>query len=224
MGKAFLSRIIIIKTIRGEQSIENVVEKYITENKEILHHNLIDTLKLYKYEKEYCPYDCTESQARGYGYIYTEQRRGNPYYYKEKKVYPELTDDEYAALLEIARTIEQLEIMQKQNNKVEAKKQRLELSIAAKNNSGSNFAVTFMKVLTWILWIGGIIVSILSARVEVTTVRYYTETIFQWPIFLSNFILYFVAGAICMCMSVLFANIQTIANAINSFNVTGETK
>lgn len=207
--------------------MENVVEKFITENKEILHHNLIDTLELYKYEKEYCPYDCTESQARGYGYIFSELRRGNTYYYKEKKVYPELTEDEYNKLLEIARTKDQLEMIQKNkigSVNVAEKKQRFEFNISAKNNFNSNFAVKFLKVLTWILWIGGIIVSFLSARVEVATVRYSTETVFQWPIFISNFILYFVAGAICMCMSELFSNIQAIANAINSFIVKGETK
>ena len=205
--------------------MDNMVEKYIEENKEALHHQLLDSLELYEYEeiKEYAP----EGYFAIYNYSKYELVDGIKRYYKstKKKVYPQITDDEYEKLLAISREKEHIEEKReaeyKKNNP--EKKPPLKFTIMRLNGNEENFAVSFMRGLAWFLWIGGLIVSIFTARTEVIS-GYSTKTVFQWSVFLVYFSLYLTAGSFCLCFSQVFSNIQSIASAIQSFYVTEDSK
>lgn len=196
-----------------------MVESYINENKEILHRQLLDSLGLYETEKEYAPADYNENKRQMMGYYQSETVDGITRYYKKgKRVYPNLSDDEYELLLRISLEKERIE----DKKEVELKKGNPEkrapfvFSIDARSVRNDSFAVSFMKVLSWILWIGGLIVSFISARVEISR-DFTTRTVFQWSVFIPSLILYFSSGAVCMCMAEMFGNIQTIASAIQHF-------
>ena len=52
--------------------MENKVEQFILENQEALHHQLLDSLELYDFEKEYANAEWKEYQALNYGYFQKE--------------------------------------------------------------------------------------------------------------------------------------------------------
>ena len=205
--------------------MENIVEKYIVENKELLHRQLLDSLKLFEFEKEYAPDGYERYQAYSKGYNQTESINGIIRYYTSKKVYPQITDDEYEKLSTILREKEQQEKREESKRKKmnPEKKYPIEFTVSAKNTYHESFAEQFMTFLAWLLWIGGLIISIMTARVTVSG-RYSTETVFQWGIFIPSVIIYFTAGASCMCFAELFKNIQSIASAVCSYSVKEEKK
>lgn len=202
------------------------IESFIKKNKEAQHNQLLESLGLYEIEKEYAPEDYNSYQANMMGYNLSETVEGTQRYFKNgEKVFPILSDDEYETLLKISlekeRIQEKREAAMKKNNPDE--RPPYAFSINAMSADSDNFAVGFMKLLSWVLWIGGLIVSFLSASVSVSG-SYYSSDVFQWPVFFSSLILYFVSGAVCMCMAKVFENIQTIASAIQHFKVNEDMK
>lgn len=196
----------------------NMVGDFIEKNKEALQHQLLDDLELYEFEKKYAPENYNLAQARYSGYTQSETVDGVTRYYKNgEKIYPQISDDEYEKLLTISREKEYIAEMKEADRKKQnpPKKQPYHFNIAAVNASGECFAAKFMNVLVWVLWIGGLIVSIITSI---------TGTVFQWSLFIPSLVMYFAAGAICMCMAQVFENIQIIASAIQRFHATDERK
>lgn len=78
-----------------------------------------------------------------------------------------------------------------------------------------NGASTFFKVTSWILWIGGFLISVVSNSATLRN-GYYSG--FDIMIFLNQFISYIVYGCFCMCVAVFFDKLQDILNELRSIN------
>ena len=125
------------------------------------------------------------------------------YHFRILKQMPiEVTDEEFAAI-EKTVTTEKMKVSDSQEEQ----------------KSGS---ATFFAVLAWILWVGGLIVSIIVANQEVQhvstsyygTTRITTTTEFSFTVFMSTFAIYLISGALCMAVSELFKKLQTIVNLL----------
>ena len=183
------------------------VTAFLEENKALLHKQLLDSLGLFEYEKEYATDITNGYYAAQHGYK-SETVNGETRYYKNGgKIYPEITDEEYEALLRIS----------KEKDSLEEKKEPLQLTIDADHSSADCFAASFLRGLSWFLWIGGLITSILVSRVQVQG-RYYTETSFSWSTFFTWFLIYIVSGCLCYCMSDVASDIHIVASSITRFN------
>lgn len=82
----------------------------------------------------------------------------------------------------------------------------------AKNIGGSN-AASFIRILAWILWIGGVILALTSSNVTVVE-RYGTSTEFSFQLFFTTLFTYGIFGGLAMCAAELFENVQRIADAL----------
>ncbi len=85
---------------------------------------------------------------------------------------------------------------------------RIEYVLSKGTDTDSGFA-TFLRVLAWIVWIGGLIVSIASATVTVEVGRYGSSTQFSFTTFLTHFLSYIINGVLIMGMASI---VETIAN------------
>lgn len=87
-------------------------------------------------------------------------------------------------------------------------------------NSGS---AVFVKVLAFILWIGGLIVSIVNANVVTGVDRWGDpKTTFSFITFFSSFVVYGVLGGFMFCMAEVIQNIKNIADSLRGFKATKE--
>lgn len=181
---------------------------------------LLDRLKLFSIEKEYAP----EDYKPPYGYyssskypkseVFGDTKR----YYREVKVYPDISDETYNELI---NTLQEKEVLTPKPPVIEKKEEKkpLSFSITSRYSDDDGIAATFMKVIAWILWIGGLILSIVISRNEVPYSSYRTETVFNWTTFTTVFSSYALLGGFAMCMSELFENISTIKNQLLSYEV-----
>ena len=176
---------------------------------------LLDTLELYSIEKEYAPEDYV--QPTGYYAIRTypdsEMIDGTLRYYRKIKVYPEISDETYNELMDTLQEKDALTAKPPVLEKKEEKKP-LEFSITPHPIQDTSNAALFMKIIAYILWIGGLILAIVSSRVEVSYSSYYTETVFQWTTFFTMILTYGLLGCFAMCMSEIFENISIIKNLL----------
>ena len=181
---------------------------------------LLDRLQLFSIEKEYAP----EDYKPPYGYynsgkypkseVFGDTKR----YYREIKVYPDISDETYNKLMNTLQEKEALTPKPPVIEKVEEKKP-LAFSITSRYSGNNGMAATFMKVIAWILWIGGLILSIVISRVEVPYSSYRTETVFNWTTFTTVFSTYALLGGFAMCLSELFEDISTIKNLLLGYEV-----
>jgi len=91
----------------------------------------------------------------------------------------------------------------------------IDLVVSSAQVDDSSPSGRFMLVLAWVIWIGGIIVSYISAK---------NNRSFDWTVFLSSLVLYIVAGGFAYCFRELLRNIWVIASAILRFNVKSNDK
>ena len=68
--------------LKEEIITEGIVEKFLNENKLTLHNQVLDSLGLYKYEKEYAPETLSNWDAVKEGYDFYEAENGITRYYK----------------------------------------------------------------------------------------------------------------------------------------------
>lgn len=92
------------------------------------------------------------------------------------------------------------------------------IETVAKASPKDSAAARFLRVIAWILWIGGFIVSILKA--QDAKIDRWGDTHFSFAVFLETLIEYGLYGGFTMCASELFENVQTIANALQGFRIT----
>ena len=84
----------------------------------------------------------------------------------------------------------------------------VEYVLSKGNETGSGVA-TFLRVLAWITWIGGLIASIGGAQVtELSSYSYRTSTSFSFATFLTLFLSYFIYGVLLMCMATVLDQIS----------------
>lgn len=113
----------------------------------------------------------------------------------------EVTDEEFAAIEKATETSETAFAQEKEQR------------------SG---AATFFLTLAWILWIGGLIVAIVTGNQKVphTSTSYYGRTTttytneFSFTTFMTTFVSYVIYGAFCMAAAELFKKLQTIVNLL----------
>ena len=94
-----------------------------------------------------------------------------------------------------------------------------ELETGTPESSGLS---TLLSVLAWIAWIGGLILSIMSANVTKTG-YYRDETVFSFPTFISLFIPFVVYGAILYGLSVMVQQIADTHGIISGLRLVRKT-
>lgn len=89
---------------------------------------------------------------------------------------------------------------------------------AAKSAPRKSTAATFLRVIAWILWIGGFVTANLLAMDA--KIDRWGDTHFSFGVFLETFLVFGLLGGFTMCAVELFENVQKIANALQEFKIT----
>lgn len=179
-------------------------EKKLDYEDDIYYYMVMKKAHLLKDEVDFYP--CTKDE---YDYAIHDdayRKKQGDIYYVKKKLPLDLSDEEFKA---VEATFPP-EILQSFKDQASCIKTDEEID-------GNSTAATFFSVLAWILWIGGLIVAIVSANVTVTNQGYYstyTESQFSFTVFMSAFIIYFISGCFAMCAAELFKKLQTIVNLL----------
>ena len=131
-------------------------------------------------------------------------------YAKRTKKPIDVTDEEFA---QIRKALEDREkwIQRKQ---VTVTEQKIEETLIEPMERPFSFSVSkgakFLFVIAWILWIGGLIASIVNANAAVMGD-------FSWTLFLSSALTYFFEGGVVMCAAEGLNNLQAIRDAVTGF-------
>ena len=83
-----------------------------------------------------------------------------------------------------------------------------------KEADNTSVAADFFTILAWLLWIGGLIISIVGALSTEEYGYYRTRTVFNFLPFITSFITYIIYGCFALCAAELFKKIQTIINLL----------
>lgn len=129
------------------------------------------------------------------------------HYYVVKRFPLQVSDEEFTAI-ENAIPKDKLAEFRLQASGINIEKER----------ESSSKAAIFFTVLAWVLWIGGLFISIKSGVVtsEISSYFSYTSSSsqFVFSVFMSSFITYLIGGCICLCAAELFKKLQTIVNLL----------
>jgi len=117
-------------------------------------------------------------------------------YYVKKTMPLSLTEEEFAAVENAMPRDKLTEI-------------RAKIDGISTEKEGKSWAGGFLTVIAGILWIGGLIIAILGANVENGW-----RTEFNFEIFMSIFIIYFISGCFALCAAELFKKLQEIINLL----------
>jgi len=131
---------------------------------------------------------------------------GVQHVYHIEKSPVEISDNDYTTLCELIAERDRLKNASKNPEPHEPPFQ-----VEMTSGSSSSNAASFLKVMAWILWIGGFILANLTANVDTGY-----ETEFSWTIFFTTFLTYTLYGGLVMCAAELFTNIQAIRDALVS--------
>lgn len=235
-----------IENLKTEKAEQEIREKQAREKAE--REALLETLGLSMTLREYIPLSKVprgynklgihEEVASGGHYVYFE----NNFH-----AYPEISDEEFEQIKKAAEEKAALEkekaaiiaqeepspedttppsspvipapesVKQEPETKKEQQKP-LSFIFTGKYQNVESFAEALMKILAWITWIGGIIISISVANIEVPG-YYSSHNEFNWGIFLLLIMIFFLAGASYWCMAELFGNLDTIKNILQNFRL-----
>lgn len=228
----------LIEKYLAEQKEQLAAERQKQEEKRQLEENaerrkqqiaLMESLGIYEEGKEYTDtVFLNKTSAARLGFA-SEEVDGRERFYAMKRVYPELTDEEYEALLEVQRERRELGLdaaagakpaspVKPSEPKAEAKPeaplaaQPVEYKISTGYSAPASFGATLMKVLAFIVWIGGVIASIVLARVPT---GYRDEVEFHFGLFLGYAAAFFIVGATYWAIGELFANVAEIKGGIS---------
>ena len=72
-------------------------------------------------------------------------------------------------------------------------------------------AAKFLRIISWVLWIGGAIIAIMTSFAQE---GYNTRNSFQWSAFLSVLLTYIIYGGLTWCASILFEEIHWICEIL----------
>lgn len=157
----------------------------------------ISELNLYEEVKVYAPSDITgEKEANAQGYYESETVNGETRYYYNTTREAEISDDEYELICEL-------------------REEKRKYNRGDTGTTGNSPAALFLKIVSWVLWLGGIIVAFVSANVEVYGSYGYTgDTEFSASIFFTTLFTYAMYGALTMCAAELLNNVNRILNVL----------
>ena len=199
------------------------------------------SLGLYTEEKEYAPEDIRKSYAAAtrMGYTNSERIDGETRFFRSKKAAIEVTDEEFEAILKAKAAREALGASQKQASKpaamkpaqtpgeaqpVKAEAVSAEYEMTPADDYFPSSAASFIRVLAWIIWIGGFILAIASSISKEYMSARETKTTFLWVNFFTLLITYGVYGGLMMCAAELFSDVRTIAGALKRMNILPRKK
>ncbi len=77
----------------------------------------------------------------------------------------------------------------------------------------------FFRVLAWILWIGGLFLSIASSVGTEAVGRYSSATTFNWVNFISLLLSYALYGGLVWCAGLLFDHVSGIYNVLSTLSL-----
>ena len=82
----------------------------------------------------------------------------------------------------------------------------------------------FLRVVAWLVWMGGLIVAIITGIVEKETHYYpYTEKAFDWGIFLTALGTYAVYGGLIWSVSLLFEDVHNIYTSLSTLRLSNKS-
>ena len=196
-----------IETARKEEEKAKAEEERKKREKILMAAGLYDEETVYESQRPTTYYD------EKWG---TVKKDGQWLYFKKVKKLIDVSDEEYS---EILKAMQEKEAWTKKTkafltkeNKLEEAKVPEEIEIEPNNAAfyyGSSGA-KFLRVIAWILWIGGLIASIVSANATVMGV-------FSWTLFMSSALTYFFEGGVVMCAAEGLDNLQAIRDAVTGF-------
>ncbi len=124
-------------------------------------------------------------------------------YFQLKTIPIDIPDDEFKAI--------ESSISQDKLNEFKLKASGIDLE---KDTEGKSVAATFFSVISWLIWLGGLIIAITNA-ISTEQISYYrSNTSFNFVIFITTFLTYFIYGCFAMCAAELFKKLQTIVNLL----------
>ena len=157
----------------------------------------IGSLGLYEEVRVYAPETIkNEKDAHAEGYYESETVNGETRYYYNTTRDAQLTEEEYNTIVELR-----------------AQKRRYERGET--EAAGNSSAGIFLKIVSWILWIGGLIVAFVSAYQNVYN-GYSFDTEFSGSVFFTTLFTYAMYGALTMCAAELLNNVNRILNVLIS--------
>ena len=196
-----------------------LVQEYLNKNKDELKKRLCEELRLYELQKEYAPDNITDWRAaRDLGFDKFETIDGKERYYSiNRRVYPELTDEEYRELLAVSQAQKGESLPSKSAAPSQtAASEELRLTIDPVCATEESHSATYLKALAVITWILGLIVAIVSARVPT---GYRSETQFSFSLFLIYAAAFFGSGMLFWIMGDVIQNIRDISAKLSGFTV-----
>ena len=200
---------------KTRQEIEEAKRKKLDEEKAQL---MLD-LGLTKQEKEYAPDTMTDWRVRTCaGYVQSEEISGEKKYYRIADLPIPISDEEFAdlkKLLDEKHTIlspTQTENADEKPSDSPIIPQAPCYQIVPIVGNKSSTAANFMKVLAVLVWIGGLIIAILSSNIQVTGRNGDVTKEFQFSLFFPVAFEYGLYGALILCMAEVIENIGLIAN------------
>lgn len=94
-----------------------------------------------------------------------------------------------------------------------------ELSSCASSESKG---ATFLRVVAWLVWCGGLIVAIGMGHVEKAVGTYRTEIVFDWGIFFTALCTYALYGGLIWSVSLLFEDVHNIYTSLSTLKLSNK--
>lgn len=132
----------------------------------------------------------------------------------------EVTDDEYAQIVE---ALEKKEKLKDEINARTDANDGITLGNDSETYTKASSGAQFLRVIAVILWVAGFFMSIKGAYVTVS--GYYWDTReFDWSAFFTSALAYLFEGGLVMCFAELLDNIQAIRDMISGCSHFNEKK
>lgn len=93
--------------------------------------------------------------------------------------------------------------------------------LAPANTFYGSSAAIIMRILTWVLWGGGLIASLMFAKTEVSS-KYGSHEEFSWSTFLVSFSAFLTAGGFTFWASEVAESVKTVAESLQRMSLTKE--
>lgn len=195
------------------------VQKYVAETQQAIddakrqeRENLLIELGLFEMRREYAPkeFAVDSRTAMAHGYSKWERQATGYVYYREERVLCEVTDEEYEVLLALKAQKEALGLKKTEEKRTPVKVPD-EYAVKPDRTGGGSQAASFMRGVTWFIWILGALLAILNAGLLIGR--------FNFTTFLTTAAIYSITGMVFKCMAELFENIQCIANSLGGMSI-----
>lgn len=154
---------------------------------------------------EYDFFQVSQKEYKQYSSSAIATKEENGKYYVKKRVPIDIPDEEFTAV-ESAIPKDTLADIRLKSKGVEANKE-----------AESSGAATFFTIVACILFVGGFILALVSSISREWISGYYRghyETKFDFMIFITTFLTYFLYGCFSLCAAELFKKLQTIVNLL----------